>query len=63
MTDKLFHDSAAMTVNFILPIGIKQHSHVDTIGALYLGDPRFKHWRGHNTGWKNNFYFLSHELI
>ena len=43
MTDKLFHDSAAMTVNFILPIGIKQHSHVDTIGALYLGDPRFKH--------------------
>jgi len=43
MIDKLFHDSAVMTVSSILPVGIEQHSCVDTIRALYLGDSSFKH--------------------
>jgi len=42
MTEKLFRDSAVMTVSSILPVGIEQHSCVGTIGALYLRDPRFK---------------------
>ena len=43
MTDKLFYDSAVMTVSSILPVGIEQHSCMGTISALYMGDSRFKH--------------------